>query len=397
MSQSLSLLLVEDSEDDALLLANFLEEGGYTLQSRRVETPEQFRRALDERSWDLIVADYNLPRFSGLAALAILKERDLDIPFILVSGAIGEETAVTALKSGAHDFLLKDKLARLVPAVTRELNEAKNRKNLREAESEREQLLNALAEAKELAELANKRKSKVLAFVAHEFKNPLKAVSTFSELLCKESLGPLNEQQKEYVTHINTACEHLRELINDILDIAPIEAGIIELHPQRIHLHTLLEDVRTILQDPAAQKQVTLHFQIQDGIDYLTLDPKRFRQILINLLSNAVKYTVDNDTVILSVQLNRLTQQVEIQVTDHGPGIPPEELKNLFQDYYRVRNKLTAQKEGLGLGLALTKKLVELHGGNITVASTLGRGTCFELTLPMPIRCLDPLTGQLAS
>jgi signal transduction histidine kinase len=395
MSQFLSLLLVEDSEDDALLLTNFLEEGGYTLQSRRIETPEQFRLALDERSWDLIVADYNLPRFSGLAALAILKERDLDIPFILVSGAIGEETAVTALKSGAHDFLLKDKLARLVPAVTRELNEAKNRKNLREAEAEREQLLQALAEAKELAELANQRKSKVLAFVAHEFKNPLKAVSTFSELLCKESLGPLNEQQKEYVTHINTACEHLRELINDILDIAPIEAGIIELHPQRIHLHTLLEDVKTILQDPAAQKQVTLHFQIQDGIDYLTVDPKRFRQILINLLSNAVKYTVDNDNVILAVQVNRLTQQVEIQVTDHGPGIPPGELKNLFQDYYRVRNKLTAQKEGLGLGLALTKKLVELHGGNITVASTLGSGTCFELVLP--IRCLEPLASQLAS
>lgn len=378
----LNLLLVEDSQDDALLLLHFLEEGGYAPQYLRVETAGQFQEALERQTWDLILADHNLPRFSGLTALKILQEKELDIPFILVSGAIGEETAVAAMKAGAHDYLLKDKLARLAPAVDRELKEAETRALGRQAARERQQLHRELATAKELAELANQRKSKVLAFVAHEFKNPLRAISTISELLYQDTANPLNEQQKDYVSHINSACQHLRELINDILDIAPIEAGVIELHVQRIQLESMLGDVRAIMQQPADKKRIRLNFYTQPGIDYLNVDPKRFRQILINLLSNAVKYTHDGDTVSLNIKTSNSSGELIIQVVDHGPGIPEKELKNLFQDYYRVRNKLSTQTEGLGLGLALTQKLVELHQGSIQVESHQDTGTCFEIRLP---------------
>lgn len=392
----LNLLLVEDSEDDAFLLLHFLEQGGYEPHYLRVETSDQFQAALKKQDWDLILADYNLPRFSGLAALKLVQEKELDIPFILVSGAIGEETAVTAMKAGAHDYLLKDKLARLAPAVDRELKEALGRQLRRKAEQERLQLLKELEEAKELAELANQRKSKVLAFVAHEFKNPLKAVNTFAELLLKDSTNPLTKNQQAYVSHISTACDHLRELINDILDIAPIEAGVIELQIQRVRLDSLLEDVRAIMQHPAEKKQVSLHFNTQSEIDYLQIDSKRFRQILINLLSNAVKYTHDGDTVSLNIFAKPAPTHPEaelvIQVIDHGPGIPEAELKNLFQDYYRVRNKLTVQKEGLGLGLALTQKLVELHQGNIQVQSNQESGTCFEMRFPFSYIIPAPVT-----
>lgn len=384
----LNLLLIEDSEDDAALLLYFLEQGGFEPHYQRVETLAQFEAALNSQSWDLILADYNLPRFSGLAALKRLQEMALDIPFILVSGAIGEETAVTAMKAGAHDYLLKDNLARLAPAVDRELKEAESRQCRRKAEEERTRLLQELEEAKALAELANQRKSKVLAFVAHEFKNPLKAVNTFTELLLNSSTEALTENQRTHVSHIAMACDHLRELINDILDIAPIEAGVIQLNIQQVRLDNLLEDVRAIVEHPAEKKHVLLSFNAEPGIDFLQVDSKRFRQILINLLSNAVKYTHNNDTVILNLLRDKEGQALIVQVIDHGPGIPETEIKNLFQDYYRVRNKLTTQKEGLGLGLALTQKLVELHGGTIQVESEPDTGTCFEIRLPAS--CVAP-------
>ena len=137
MGQQLKALLVEDSEDDALLLALILKQGGYDLTSERVDTPETMRDALGRQSWDLVISDYVMPRFSGLSALRVMQEKGLDLPFIIVSGHIGEETAVAAMKAGAHDYLMKDRLARLVPAVERELREAEVRRARHLAEERR--------------------------------------------------------------------------------------------------------------------------------------------------------------------------------------------------------------------------------------------------------------------
>jgi two-component system, NarL family, sensor histidine kinase UhpB len=137
VAQALKALLVEDSEDDALLLALILKQGGYDLTSERVDTPESMQAALERQSWDLVISDYVMPRFSGLAALRIMQEKGLDLPFLIVSGHIGEETAVAAMKAGAHDYLMKDRLARLVPAVERELREAEVRRARHLAEERR--------------------------------------------------------------------------------------------------------------------------------------------------------------------------------------------------------------------------------------------------------------------
>src|SRR5687767_8350758 len=137
MGQALRALLVEDSEDDALLLGLMLKQAGYDLTSERVDTPESMRAALERQSWDVVISDYVMPRFSGLAALRILQEKGLDLPFLIVSGHIGEETAVAAMKAGAHDYLMKDRLARLVPAVERELREAEVRRERHLAEERR--------------------------------------------------------------------------------------------------------------------------------------------------------------------------------------------------------------------------------------------------------------------
>jgi DNA-binding NtrC family response regulator len=149
MSIPLRVLIVEDSEDDAELIVNEIEQGGYDLISERVETPSAMNTALDKEQWDIIIADYNLPSFSAPAALTLLKEKALDLPFIIVSGSIGEDIAVAAMKAGAHDYLMKSNLARLVPAVERELREAIERHKRREAEQalrENEERFRALIE-----------------------------------------------------------------------------------------------------------------------------------------------------------------------------------------------------------------------------------------------------------
>src|SRR4051812_30371523 len=136
MSKALSVLLVEDSEKDALLIAHELRSHGYTLRFKRVQNAQGFLAALEEQSWDVVIADYSLPQFSAMGALKLLQKSGLDVPFIIVSGAIGEETAVTAMKAGAHDYIMKDKLARLVPALEREMREATVRRERKQAETD---------------------------------------------------------------------------------------------------------------------------------------------------------------------------------------------------------------------------------------------------------------------
>lgn len=382
MTPELHVLIIEDSETDALLLLRHITKGGFLPVYERVDSADEMRIALAKKQWDVVLSDHNMPGFNSLGALQILKESHQDIPFIIISGIIGEEMAVEALKAGAHDYLLKDKLTRLLPAIKRELNEAKQRQQLRETEAQRQYLEDQLNRAKDLAEAANKRKSRVLAFVAHEFKNPMNAISTFSDILMKSDLP---DKQREYVEHIRTACQHVRDLMNDILDIAPIEAGTIKLDIQEVDITSLVEEVKIIVEEPAKQKQISLQFNISHNVETLSVDPKRLRQILINLMSNAIKYTNAQDTVILNVYPDLCNEKpcLSFEVIDHGIGIPESELENLFQDYYRVRNTLTAQREGLGLGLALCQKLVQLHGGSIDVKSAENAGSTFIVKIPL--------------
>lgn len=381
--KTLRVLMVEDREDDMHLLLLHLKRGGYEPTYCRVDTAQAMLEQLRTQQWEIVLADYNMPDFSGLQALKIAQESGLDIPFIIVSGAIGEELAVAAMKAGAHDYLLKDKLARLVPALERALKDAAERKRLRQVEELRSELERELQQAKEQAELANKRKSRVLAFVAHEFKNPLKAIQTFADIL--EKKDDIASEHRVMINGISMACHHIRSLLDDILDIAPIEAGEIQLDYQTVSLVAVLDEVKVIMQESAKQRHIEMLYENHIGPAYVHLDPRRLRQILINLLSNAIKYTHCEDTVKLCVELTEDNRWLRFRVQDHGPGIPEEELQSLFLDYYRVKNMLSKQNEGLGLGLALVKKLTECHQGEVSVESRLGEGTTFTVCLPKDV------------
>jgi PAS domain S-box-containing protein len=275
---------------------------------------------------------------------------------------------------------------------------------------------------------ANRLKEEFLANMSHELRTPLNAILGMSEGLLDDFLGMLNARQKKAVRSIQESGQHLLELINDILDLAKIESGKIELDNKPIIIPYLCESSLTFLKQQALNKNIQLQTLISDNIRYFVADERRVRQILINLLSNAVKFTPNGGVVTLEVRiedkkkddLNPQTpldkepipptplekggkhldkqgeggliypsQEIIFAVKDTGIGIAPENLDRLFQSFVQIDSSLSRQYEGTGLGLALVRRLTELHGGNVTVESKINQGSCFTVRLPYVILSTD--------
>jgi len=464
----LRVLVVEDSSYDAELVIEALKPGGFDPTYQRVETPQAMQAALEDQAWDVVLSDYSMPLFSGPDALTLLKETGIDIPFIIISGAIGEDIAVASLKAGAHDFLVKGQLNRLIPAVNRELREADSRKARKKIEQQfeatfeqaavgmahvaadgtwlrvnrkyceilgytHEELMgmtfmdSALLEKLQKRQTNNysseqrylrpdqsivwvnltvsavwdvhgnfsfavaiieditekkhaERKSQFLANMSHELRTPLNAIIGFSQLLVKESIGALNDKQRQFVQNVVANGKRLLELINQILDASQIESGNIELSLEQAEIEPLIESSKTDVAELALQKNVSLLWEIQPCIGSVQIDPIRFKQILVNLLSNAIKFNHDHGTVTVKITKNDRWFQCSIQ--DTGMGISPKQLSELFQPFFQADMSYARKYEGAGLGLALTKNLIECHGGILSVTSQEGIGSTFTFQLP---------------
>ena len=230
-------------------------------------------------------------------------------------------------------------------------------------------------------EVANKHKSDFLANMSHELRTPLNAIIGFSEALMDRMFGDLNEKQLEYQKDIHESGKHLLSLINDILDLSKIEAGRMELELSTFHLPTAVSNAVTLIRERAQRHGIGLGVDIDPRLGDLQADERKVKQILLNLLSNAVKFTPDGGRVDVSAKLD--TDKVEIAVKDTGVGMAPEDLAALFEEFKQLGKDSSRKAEGTGLGLALTKRLVELHGGQIAVHSTVGKGSTFRVELPL--------------
>jgi signal transduction histidine kinase len=233
-------------------------------------------------------------------------------------------------------------------------------------------------------EAASTHKSEFLAHMSHELRTPLNAIIGFSEVLEERMFGEVNEKQAQYVQVILNSGRHLLSLINDILDLARIEAGRMELEHGTFSLRLTLETTLTLVRDRAARHALTLDLSVDPILGAITADEGKVKQVVLNLLANAVNFTPDGGRI--AVQAAPSNGAVEISVIDTGIGIGPEDQAAIFEAFRQVGTNYARKREGTGLGLALARKLVELHGGRLWVKSELGRGSTFTFTLPMKPR-----------
>ena len=242
-------------------------------------------------------------------------------------------------------------------------------------------LFQELEEKSRQLEVANRHKSEFLASMSHELRTPLNAVIGFSEVLLERMFGEINDKQDEYLQDILSSGRHLLSLINDILDLAKIEAGRMELEIADFHLPQAIDNSITLVRERAVRRAITLDVGVDPQLGEIKGDERKVKQVLLNLLSNAIKFTPEGGRV--EVHAGLANGVAEISVTDTGVGIAPEDHEAVFEEFRQVGNDYAKKHEGTGLGLTLSRRFVELHGGKIWVKSQLGQGSTFTFTLPV--------------
>jgi signal transduction histidine kinase len=236
-----------------------------------------------------------------------------------------------------------------------------------------------LGQAHRELEAVSQHKSDFLANMSHELRTPLNAIIGFSEVLKDGLFGELNAKQEEYIRDIHASGHHLLSLINDILDLSKVEAGRMELAVAKFDLPTTIDNAMAFVRERASRQGIALDVQVDGRLNSFAGDERRVKQILLNLLSNAVKFTPEGGRI--SIAALPVDEGVQISVTDTGIGISVENQQLLFQAFQQVRNEDGAKREGTGLGLALARRLAEMHGGRIWVDSAPGKGSTFAFTL----------------
>jgi signal transduction histidine kinase len=251
-----------------------------------------------------------------------------------------------------------------------------------------------LIEATTAAEQASRSKSEFLANMSHELRTPLNAIIGFSDIMHREQIGPIGQPRyREYAEDINNCGQHLLEIINDILDMAKIEAGRFEMHDERIALPVLLESCLRLMRDRAEAGGVALESRLAPDLPLLRADTRALKQILINLLSNAVKFTGQGGRITLAARFEHSAGELVLTVADTGCGISASDLERIFQPFIQADGSISRRHEGTGLGLAIVKALSDRQGITIAIASEVGKGTQVELRFARE-RLLDALGNQ---
>jgi signal transduction histidine kinase len=372
----LRILLVEDDPADAELLIREIRRSGCRAEFDRVQTAEAMRAALERDAWDAILADYSLPQFSGRAALALMHEMELDLPFIIVSGTVGEDTAVDAMRAGAHDFILKDRLARLVPAIEREVRDGASRREQLRAreriEAERERLLAQLQDTV-------RARDTFLGIASHELKTPVAILELQLHILRKYGSRDPGRNGSDDVgaalSAISRQTARLRMLIGNVLDVVDITSGEMALVRERVDVGEIANAVVTRVRCDQRPEPV-IQLDAESVVSFW--DRARIESVIWNLVSNAVKF---GDGKPVDVAVKRNGSSMRLTVSDRGIGLSPEERDRIFDKFERAVSE--RQYGGLGLGLWIVRQIVEAHGGTIDVISEPARGSTFVVDLPL--------------
>jgi two-component system sensor histidine kinase EvgS len=374
MGKPLRVLIVEDSENDALLLLRELKRAGYEPVHERVYTALDMNTALEKQYWDVIISDFVMPQFSGLEALKLVQGKRLDIPFIITSGKISDDTAVISMKAGAADYIMKDNLTRLGPAIERELQEKLVR-------GEREKTSRSLKEREEELRILRKidqLKDEFIGLVSHELRTPLTVILGALNTVMTEEDRLSRKDIKQLIGDAYYEAETLSDILANLLELARAQANRLQINEEPVNIRETIDTVVKKMSQQILPRQVNI---VCEKSITVNADRVRLQRILHNLLDNAVKYSSSGNKI--EVLVKKLNNEVLIGVKDRGIGIPSELQGKLFEPFQRLEqqnNKAT----GTGLGLVVCRRLVEAHGGRMWVESQPGQGSTFQFTLPMP-------------
>ncbi len=367
MGALLRALIVEDWDSDAQLVVRELRRHGYEVEYERVETRPAMEQALAQQGWDIILCDYSLPQFNAMNALTTLKESGLDIPFFVISGTIEEESAVTALKAGAHDFMVKGRLARLVPAIEREMKEAEIRRAHRHAEVERINLTASL-------EVVNAELERFLYTAFHDLRSPLVTIQGFLGMLNHDLQAGRRDKIQSYVERISGAASKMDTLLSGLLKLAKV--GHVIRPFEDVNLLQLTQEILKGMEEKLHSGNIAV--RISPDLPTVQGDRIQLGEVLENLIENSAKYTAGQPHPVIEIGTRKHESQQIIFVKDNGQGIDlpyQERIFNLFE-------KLDPLGEGPGIGLALVKRIIDMHGGNIWVESEgEGQGSVFCFTI----------------
>ena len=357
----LRVLIVEDDISDAELAVHALERYGFDADRDTVQSAEEFKQKVRKNSYDIILADYGLPGWNGMETVEILRREGLDIPVIVVSGALGEHKAVDCIKQGAADYVLKDNLARLPESVRRAIRERKLREENRHA----------------LEELArSNRDLEQFAYVAsHDLQEPLRMVATYTQLLAERYQGKLDPGADKYIHYAVDGALRMQTLVQDLLTFSRVGRGGIELHPVNVG-----ELLRLVLKNLQAAMDATGARVTFGSLPTAVADRTLLMQLFQNLIANAIKFHGPEPPVI-QVTAERKARKWVFSVKDNGIGIAPEHAEIVFAIFKRLHTH--EEYPGSGIGLSICKKIVEQHGGRIWVESRPGQGSNFKFTLPL--------------
>jgi signal transduction histidine kinase len=381
-ARPLRLLLVEDSKDDAELIAEELRRGGYRLIVDRVQSQNAFCEALAQSEWDVIISDHAIPGYGGLAALADLQATDQDIPFIIVTGRLGEAGAVAAMKAGAQDYVLKGDLSRLAGAVEREVREMRVRAEQRKM---REQLV--LSERMAAAGM-------LAAGVAHEINNPLAVAMANAEfvteilsLVASDRPGASRSPEaagdwRSRIAAVDEPLQDVREALVRIRDIVRDVKLFSRPHDEKAGA----VDVQRVIESSIrmARNEIRHRARIVRDLQYIppvSANESRLGQVILNLVVNAAQAMSEGHADRNELRIATATSadgRVVVEVSDNGPGIPPAILGRIFDPFFTTK----PVGVGTGLGLAICHRIVSEIGGVIEVESELGKGSLFRLILP---------------
>jgi signal transduction histidine kinase len=372
----LRVLHVEDNSLDAELVAQALRKGGFSVSMVVVQAEAEFERQLRLQRPDVVIADYNLPQWKGMDALEVLRREGLEIPLILVSGALGDITAVECIKQGATDYVLKDGLARLPEAVRRALQEKRLLRLRRQAEED------LARKAEELAR-SNADLEQFAYVASHDLQEPLRMVAAYTQLLAERYRGKLDENADKFIGYASEGALRMQSLIQDLLAYSRVGRN----GSGRVDCDAVMEEVLMTL-GPAIQEScaVVTHAALPE----VWANRSQMTQVFQNLIGNAIKFR-GKEPPAISVQAEKAGQQWLFSVSDNGIGIAPEYAGNIFVVFQRLHAR--SEYPGNGIGLAICKKIVERNGGKIWVEAQAGHGSVFKFTMP----CDGPAEKELRS